>query len=491
LDPATPHAHTLRLTVQSLRKSRRMNTRRFNRLCLVLALGWLAVSVPFGIKRNPTIPDFGQFYVGGLIAKQGAWDALYPIPAPASRDNAGLIGHSQAKPLWKSLSRQHRVYDYTHFILPPPSALLFIPFTTLSYDHAYWTWIFVLILSTWGVAVLAGRMLRKILGHSSRHEGMLALLVVLSPMTARAIRVANVSPAIALLISFALLSFLRQEQRIRSIAGGVAAILIGALLKYATLILAPLLVAARRWRTLIWLIGAGGMVLLSTLALTGWAPFAEFHERILPTLSRPSAYQGNQSLPGLLVRVFGRPLPSVIAASLMALRMAALVAILILIGQIPHQRWRNPVLVCAGAASLLSWLMIFSPIAWEHWPIFLTPVWGWLLWEARKPGLRRAAGLTSLALMYVPAGIFQVPGFVRIPLVLPEPLNSFQLIGVVLVLVLSTMRLSRFSGKPSPRQEISQMRKLDEVKQAQQHCADQHQGSSIEERCDGPGSSHA
>ena len=415
----------------------RISIERFNQISVLFATLWLLITIPLGIVIRPTIPDFEQFYIGGVIASRGEWDALYPIPKPRSLDNPGLRIHSDAKPKWKSLSKDLGTRDHTHFMLPPPSALLFAPLAFFSYQEAFWFWTFFETACVWGVAILGARLLRYVFGRLSRWEGVLILLIAVSPMTARAIRIANVSPPIALALAVALLAALRGDQPAR----GAWALLLGATFKYATLVLAPLLLAMRRWRMFIYLSVFGLLAVAMTVAFAGLAPFVEFYQTILPTLSRPSMFRGNQSLPGFLARVFGRPLTPVISIALNFARLFSLLMILWVMFKISPRQWRRPVNVLAGAGLLVSWLLVFSPIAWEHWPIFLCPVWGWLLWEVSQPGWRRVAALASLTLMCLPSGIFHVKGFASYRFSLPEPLNSSQLIGVILVLVLAYGRL--------------------------------------------------
>ncbi len=441
---------------------RRIPTGRFNRLCLAFSFLWLAVALPLSLVWRPTLPDFGQFYVAGHLARRGEWGALYPVPKRYSLDNAGLWLHSDAKPRWKKMSAALGVGDYTHFILPPPSALLFAPLSFLSFRRAYWAWIAFSSACVWCLALVAGRLLRRILRKPSPYEGALAVLIALSPMTARAIRIANVSPPIALALGVALLALVRRDQAARA----AGAILAGALLKYATLVLAPVLVAMRRWKTLFACLAGGLLLLVASVLLMGTAPFAEFATVILPTLSRTSWFPGNQSLPGLLARVYGRPLGRDVALGLSFLRFMTLEGVLALLFFRRPARWRNPVNVLAAAALLLRWLLIFSPIAWEHWPIFLCPVWGWLLWESREPGLARLTAVAALALMYLPAGIIQVGGVATYPVVFPEPFNSSQLLGVALVFALAARRLLRrppgfdagASGEPE-REELGKGRR--------------------------------
>ena len=377
--------------------------------------------------------------MAGVVASSGDWSALYPIPAlGSSEDNPGLSMHSFAKSKWSLLCRLHHVPDYTHFILPPPSALLFIPLSWTTFPRAFWIWTAILTGCAWGVAWVSGALLRCIMGRPTRYEGVLALLIAVSPVTARAIRIANVSPPIALLIGVGMLLLIRGNRPARV---GLA-MLVGALLKYATLILAPLLLALRRWHSLLWLAALGATVLALSLLIQGTAPYIEFYKTILPTLSRPSWFYGNQSLPGLLSRVYGRPFPDHVNFLLSTARIGSMGVVIGSMLSLKKGERNNPVMILAGAAALVSWLLVFSPIAWEHWTLFLAPFWGWLLWEAQGSIPRRIVVTASWALMYFPAGIIQVPGWFRYPIVLDEPYNSTQLIGVVLCFLLGFWRLS-------------------------------------------------
>lgn len=416
----------------------RSDPKNFNRFCLLVATFWLLFTIPFGILLlPPRLNDFSQFYMGGTIAARAEWQALYPIPHPNGTDNPGLSIHSYAKKRWNEIREAHRVPNDTRFILPPPSALIFTPFSFLSIGFAYWTWIFLLTASVWGVGLLAGRLYRSLVGHPTSIEGLLLLLISFSPLTSRAIRIANVSPLIALCSGLIVLSLVRRSQ---SILGGTS-LLIGILLKYATLVLAPLLIAMRQWRMVLCFLVSSALILMVTLVTAGFDPFFEFYTSILPTLSRPSAFSGNQSLMGMLIRIWGRPLPIWLKVFSSTLQMVLLMIMLGLIFTVRPIYWRRPSVVMAGAASLLSWLLIFSPIAWEHWPVFLCPLWGWLIWESQH--LKHLAPLPWVAIlfMWAPAGIFQVEGFFSYPIFLPEPLNTWQLFGVGLVFLLAIRRL--------------------------------------------------
>ncbi|MGE5611168.1 MAG: glycosyltransferase family 87 protein [Bacillota bacterium] len=420
------------------RLRRLMPVERFNRLCRGAALLWLLVTIPVGMVLRPTWFDFTQFYTGGLVARLGGWNALYPIPRPGSLDNPGMVQNSAPKEFWSEVQAAQHVHDTTHFMLPPPSVLLFVPLSFFSYQVAFGIWVAILIGCTWGVARMAGWLYRSHVGYESRWEGLLALAVVLSPMVARAIRIMNVTPVLSLCIGMALLGLLRHERPARQ----AVAIVLGMLLKYATLILLPLYVAARRWRTLAWVAGLSVAVLAVSFALMGKGPFVEFADKIVPTLSRPSIARGNQSMTGYLVRVCYRPLPMSVAIPLGVARISLLLAALGLIFRRRPEAWQNPVCVSAAGAMLLSWLIAFSPISWEHYPIFLCPLWGWMLWEARQDGWQRFGFIAAWVLMNLPISIIGVKGFMTHRITLPEPLNSIQLWGVLLTMFLAMWRLS-------------------------------------------------
>ena len=38
----------------------------------------------------------------------------------------------------------------------------------------------------------------------------------------------------------------------------------------------------------------------------------------------------------------------------------------------------------ASIAALVAWMMLFSPICWNHYIVYLFPFWGWLAWEMTR-----------------------------------------------------------------------------------------------------------
>src|SRR4051812_23155315 len=88
-DRAVPTSATM------IRKLSQLDVRLFNRACAAVALAFLLIAVMGkyivyerrGIEQTA---DFGQYYMGGVMALRGEWDALYPSPRPGAVVNAGF-----------------------------------------------------------------------------------------------------------------------------------------------------------------------------------------------------------------------------------------------------------------------------------------------------------------------------------------------------------------------------------------------------------------
>src|SRR6266481_2570891 len=81
----------------------------FNRACYAFAFLWIAASLFLSLRvariehAGHEYHDFSQFYLGGLIARHGAWDALYPIPHKDSAHNPGEGADSDMRPEYARL----------------------------------------------------------------------------------------------------------------------------------------------------------------------------------------------------------------------------------------------------------------------------------------------------------------------------------------------------------------------------------------------------
>lgn len=405
---------------------------RFNRLCSALAAGWMLLILASVFIRPPGTRDFGQYYMGGLIARLGEWNSLYPIPHPDAKANAGWQAYSTMHPVYADLARRHGVGDVNRFIHPPPWALVFVPLSLLGYEWAFRVWIVLMLACVWGVAFLSGALAEIVAGRPSRLRGLLILIVAASPLSYRVVRTGNISALVALSVAVTILAIAR-SQTMR----GAIAIVVGAASKYATVLLILLALACRRWKMVALALILGAVGLAAPAALTGAGPYQVFSQTIAPTSEWPHVWRGNQSLQGFVMRVAGTH-----ALSLFQIRAIKAAALLLLAGLVLllHRRRKavreSPVLLLAGAAALIGWLPLFAPIFWEHYFIYFGPVAGWLVWEMRQSRIRLAVGAAAALLIWLP--LVAVP---RIPL--PEPLGSHMLIGAMLILGLAVARLAQ------------------------------------------------
>ena len=123
----------------------------FNPLCNFAAFTFL-MAVDSWHLLNAVTNDFGQYYMGGLIAREGQWDSLYPIPKPGSEDHPGYPHASILRPKYAELmARQESTItlaSYSHLLW----RFLCIPFTLINYKAANGVWVLLMSVCLWPVA---------------------------------------------------------------------------------------------------------------------------------------------------------------------------------------------------------------------------------------------------------------------------------------------------------------------------------------------------
>jgi hypothetical protein len=385
--------------------------------------------------------DFPQFYIAGRLVLAGQTDALYPVPRPGSEEHPGLPGASDLRPAYASLARRLELTEAPRFIGPPPLALLFTPFALLPYERALHLWTLLLALAQWGTALIAARLLVLLAGRRTRLEGALVLAIALNPRSYVAIVQGNVTPLVALSIGLLALHGLHG----RPVRAG-ASCLSGIVLKYAPAASLPVLAAARQWRTLaVTALFGAGIVVLSLVAL-GPDPLRIWLREVAPTLGRPYRDPYNQSLWSA-----AHPTDSFLAGPersrvIIALASVVLLALLALLLRWSAQERRRPALFLSAIAAFLCWFLIFSPIAWNTYLVYLMPVWSWLLWEGTQSRIRGVLAGLSVALGSLPA-LSLWPwiggGEAGLP---PEPLARFGLLSWTVILAMAAARMWRGGG---------------------------------------------
>jgi hypothetical protein len=342
------------------------------------------------------------------------------------------------RPRYRELAAKSGAIGLTVFIQPPPAALMLAPLGLLSYEDAMFVWLLLLCLAAWGTALQAAKIYDLCAADSSagtterdqRVGGLLILLICISPLTYCCVRSGNISAIIAWLIGAAMMSLIRRRNGGNE-AGGAAALLIAGVQKYASFVLLPLYVAMRRWRALIEM-GIMGLALLAiSVSILGTEPFLTFVGQIAPTLGRSVGTRYNMSLSGLMLRMGRREMLS--EPQNFGIRGAGLVVlalILVLIFSRPRRYWDSAIHVAGAAAALLCWLLVFGPIAWLAYFMYLVPLSGWLIIQARRSVAGSAVVIVIIAMCYVPLQMF--PRFNP-----PEPVFSYPLLSLILMLGLS------------------------------------------------------
>src|SRR5262249_4546010 len=129
--------------------------------------------------------------------------------------------------------------------------------------------------------------------------------------------------------------------------------------------------------------------------------FKEFATIVFPNMMMPDADTTNQSLEAVLLRLCDAPALS--TAAKIGYRGAQIVTlglILFMIFRLRPEQWKAAPNIVAASAALLAWMLIFSPLLWEHYVAYLMPLWGWLLREARQ-SRRFLLSIVTLGLLYV------------------------------------------------------------------------------------------
>ena len=125
----------------------------FNLICNLAALGFLTLSGIHSFYGKPATFDFGQYYMGGLLARTGEWSSLYPTPRPGGADHPGYPSASTLPPKYEQLLHEAGVDDNARFVLPPPVALLLAPLSLFDYKTANGIWSLLMSLCLWLVAL--------------------------------------------------------------------------------------------------------------------------------------------------------------------------------------------------------------------------------------------------------------------------------------------------------------------------------------------------
>jgi hypothetical protein len=431
-------------------------TPQFNLICNMAALGFLTLSGIHSFYGKPATYDFGQYYMGGLLARTGEWSSLYPIPRPGSPDHPGYPSASTLPAKYEQLVHEAGVDDDTRFVLPPPVALVCAPLSLFGYKTANAIWVLLMSLCVWLVALQAAHIYRELYRRPSRIPGLLVLVIAGSPLCRHTVRTGNITPLVGLCVGAATIGLLGKRP-IRSSLG----LVLGALGKFVTIVFVPLYVLSRNWRVLILSSVLLLAVNLTTIAVGGIEPYVTFGTRIVPTLNRPSARPYNVSAQGFLTQYYGRgQIPAfataVVRAAELVLFLLGATGLLRNFDTLPG----DPDKLLAAALAMVGGFLLISPQSWSHYLVYLLPFWGYLIWDFQRSPLTRWAVVIVLPFFWLPpSAIRSIDRFQDISM--PVVVESYPFWGLILLTTMATLRLHGPSrpideqGALAPRDEAT------------------------------------
>lgn len=400
----------------------------FNRIALAVAALWflglypaLNLFLPSWLPGSlrPTQCDFGQYYAGAFVAKNGLWEALYPIPRPEVYNQPPQFRPRFDTPLFhkEKLGRSKVYYpsianpaasDFRpqllercpelqenlsfRYMYPPPLALLLRPLAWMDYETArQHGWPILSMAALFGLALFSARIHRLLAGREAYAQGLIMAAVTIFSFRGRTgIVDGNVTPILGFLIAFAAYAWMKQWQ-----AGAGVAMIPLLLFKSITLTWCPLLLlGAVRWKTLLTLavltLGLNGAM----LQIAGTAIYREYFVEVLPRLAKPVG----SGIVAVVFRDFG------VFPSGFYFGLQLVLCLLLYFGYWKHLRAPNAgnhgAAIAATLAGTLAVFCTFNFAVWDHYfPNYLFfPFLGWLAWEAAQ-ARGRWRGVMGIAIL--------------------------------------------------------------------------------------------
>lgn len=411
----------------------------------VLAL--LALTAVVGVSaylRPPNVEDIAGYYIGGVMVREGRWDALYPTNT--SGTPYAIFDNATLPPAQVARAQELGVPPFAPYLHPPWNALMWAPVSMVPFHILLPLYMGFCILCGWACAVLAGRAYRMLAGRPTWTEAALVLVCAVSPLVYRSVRVMNVSTVVALCLAVGLFGTMAR----RSASGKTArvntrdardtlAIWLSGILKYAGAALIPLLVLTHRWRVILG-VGLLGMVAIGvSVALVPGELWSYYLGTVAPSLPRSSPMPTNQSIWGLILRATGEPITPSTRRAVSAIHVLLWVVVIGLMWRHRKCDWRRPELACAAFAAPTCLMLTFAPVMWEHYLMYLLPLFGWVWWEASRSRFRH------LLRVVVVVGLF--PAWGALPALTwfrpVEPFGTSLLLSVVLIFCVAVVRLWR------------------------------------------------
>lgn len=267
------------------------------------------------------------------------------------------------------------------FTYPPFSAMMFVPLALMPFGAAQWVWTGICLLLLYGVTRLCADELPRLLGRPASWTsleitaGLMGIGMLLEPIWAT-FSFGQVNLLLMWMVLFDGIAVRRGRGILTGLAAGI---------KIVPGIFVLFMLLTRRWKDFYLAAAAGiatvavGFLVIPAQAWKYWTELATDESRV----GAPN-YAGNQSLNGLVLRVFGVDASKAIWLGIVLIAACAgLWAATVL-----WSRSRLLALVTVGLVALLA-----SPISWNHHWVWMLPI-TFVLWAV---GIRaRAAQLNAL-----------------------------------------------------------------------------------------------
>jgi hypothetical protein len=401
-------------------------------LLVFVQLTWL---VPFII--DPTRSSWGPGVTAPLPSTHSCVSAYWVADVSVSRVpnlyDESLSSIPQRDPSARRVPKTMGPFNIDAFEYPPtflvlPRLLRLVAPDFWAFRQLWFALNFGVVL--WVAIVIALRLDRA----AGTHSVWLVPFVVAAPPIITTFQVGNIQMAIIAASAGAMLLF---ERRAHVAGGAVLACVIAAKIYPGALVLYLLL--RRDWRAVAWTAGFGALIVLTSVALFGWAPFAAFIDHApklmsgeaFPAFRNPVAIANNGSVPGLVfkLRLFGVP-----NMGFEAMRIVGWLYTLVVIGGTAwlairaRPRGREP-LVWMAILVLATMRSPFLPTYAAFPTSWLAILAAALAWRDARAAWPYVACWLLLAVGFGPGGIGTLAGAVWTTI---QTVIAFALLGVVI-----------------------------------------------------------
>jgi hypothetical protein len=410
--------------------------------------GWVVIALflaaqiggrfDFTRTRDPSGLDFSAYYLAGTALREDA-KPLYCIPKfPDGRLKP--LAFVEPQSACYLLALREGISKARPFIYPPFAAILFEPFSLLSFRLALIIWTGISVLLLFGAIYLV-IVISAVENRWAMFIG--AAICVFSLSAVRSTFYFGQINALSLFLwSMGVYFYNKSKPNVSA-----ACFALGTMVKVTPLLVLPLFLLARKWRWVLVYAGCLALLLVTAAAGAGWRNLQLYQSEVLPSLSCGTPYFDNRSVSSVVQCWYLQwvPLwteaPGVIPSFVCtASRVAAgLVYLFMLV--LLHRGAREQNLTKALIFMTLVTLLV-SPIAWTHHYVLavLPLLYVWL----QKADLGRALlGFTIFTTLLIGTNL-SLYGLVIIRHTAPDlALAALQPITLILFVVACTFHATR------------------------------------------------